>query len=383
MSRQQGPRVRVAPGVYKRDNKLIIGYTDNGKWRTETLPDPPPDTKNPLTWAKQELKARQVGLHNGTIAARDDSTVSALFGEWQDSRDLAERTKQHERHLFNRHLGSIKGRRAQDVTPRDLARVLHGMRTRKPKPYSEWTRVAVHRILVGTFGLAVRREVLIKNPVDGLGPGERPRQKNARRVTVLDDAAMGKLVAATSTERWKAAVGLAGYAGLRLGELRALRWSDLDLDGNALSVSRSLLPDGTPKPPKTEAGERSIPLLPALRRLLVAWKVRSPHTGQDDLVICAYDGKPVQERNLRRALDAAKKAAGMENTDARLSWHSLRHSFASSLATDLEVPATTLARIVGHADAGFSLKVYAKDARDEATVVSDVLKRAAAAQIGR
>jgi hypothetical protein len=53
------------------------------------------------------------------------------------------------------------------------------------------------------------------------------------------------------------------------------------------------------------------------------------------------------------------------------------------LAADLELPATTLARIVGHADAGFSLRVYAKDARDEAAVVSDVLKRAAEAQIGR
>ena len=55
---------------------------------------------------------------------------------------------------------------------------------------------------------------------------------------------------------------------------------------------------------------------------------------------------------------------------------SLRHSYASMLATDLELPATTLARITGHADAGFSLKVYAKDARDESAVVTDVLARA-------
>lgn len=46
------------------------------------------------------------------------------------------------------------------------------------------------------------------------------------------------------------------------------------------------------------------------------------------------------------------------------------------LATDLELPATTLARIIGHADAGFSLRVHAKDGRDEAAVVSDVLTRA-------
>lgn len=73
---------------------------------------------------------------------------------------------------------------------------------------------------------------------------------------------------------------------------------------------------------------------------------------------------------------------GLDGQEERLSWHSLRHSFASMLATDLELPATTLARLTGHADAGFTLKVYARDGRDEAAVVSDVLARAASAQVG-
>ena len=52
------------------------------------------------------------------------------------------------------------------------------------------------------------------------------------------------------------------------------------------------------------------------------------------------------------------------------------------LATDLALPATTLARLTGHTDAGFTLRVYARDRRDEATVVEDVLSRAASAGIG-
>jgi hypothetical protein len=52
------------------------------------------------------------------------------------------------------------------------------------------------------------------------------------------------------------------------------------------------------------------------------------------------------------------------------------------LATDLALPATTLAELVGHADAGFTLKVYARDGRDTATVVKDVLARAAGAGVG-
>ena len=112
-------------------------------------------------------------------------------------------------------------------------------------------------------------------------------------------------------------------------------------------------------------------------------ELRSPRTGDDGDVICTATGQSVQERNLRRALESAKTKAKFAVSDSeRLSWRSLRHSCASMLATDLELPATSLARIIGHADAGFTLKTYTRDARDEATVVSDVLARASGAGIG-
>jgi len=92
-------------------------------------------------------------------------------------------------------------------------------------------------------------------------------------------------------------------------------------------------------------------------------------------VIACASGRPVEERTLRRVHADAKKKAGLDGGEERLPWHSLRHSFASMLATELELPATTLARIVGHADAGFSLRVYAKDARDDAALAAEVLAR--------
>jgi integrase len=217
--------------------------------------------------------------------------------------------------------------------------------------------------------------------MDGLAASERPRQRNKKRVRVLDNASMEKLIKAAGSERWAVALALAGYAGLRLGEIRALTWADVDLENGTISVRRSLLPDGTPKPPKTEAGERDVPILPALRRALVLWRVRSPHTSPADMIICTADRAPVQERNLRRALEDAKTAAGLDAGDERLSMHSLRHSWASMLATDLELPATTLAKLTGHADAGFTLKVYARDRRDTNTVVRDVLARAQGAGV--
>jgi integrase len=140
-------------------------------------------------------------------------------------------------------------------------------------------------------------------------------------------------------------------------------------------VRRSLLPDGTAKDPKTGAGRRTVPILPALRRELLVWKLKAPHKRSGDLIIGTADGKPVEERNLRRAFDAAKDAAKVDVGEPRLSWHALRHSAASMLATELELPATTLAAVIGHADAGFTLRVYARDGRDPAAVVRDVLER--------
>jgi len=98
-------------------------------------------------------------------------------------------------------------------------------------------------------------------------------------------------------------------------------------------------------------------------------------------VICTASGGAVQERNLRRALADAKTAAGLDATKGRLSLHSLRHSWASALATG-GLAATTLARVTGHSDPGFTYRVYARDARDDATLVADVLNRAANAGFG-
>jgi hypothetical protein len=53
------------------------------------------------------------------------------------------------------------------------------------------------------------------------------------------------------------------------------------------------------------------------------------------------------------------------------------------LATNLELPATTLAQLVGHVDAGFTLRVYARDSRDDAAIVKDVLARAKRSHVAR
>jgi hypothetical protein len=53
----------------------------------------------------------------------------------------------------------------------------------------------VFRILAGTFALAVRRGTINRNPIDGLAPSERPKQRNVKPIVGLDAGKIAKLVA--------------------------------------------------------------------------------------------------------------------------------------------------------------------------------------------
>jgi integrase len=365
-------RGRPVPGLYVRDGRFMAGFKVGGRWTMRTL------GAETLTEARRERESLLARLREGRIAPPRATTVRELFRDWQNSRTLSPRTCAHEEHVFRCHFSGLAERRAQGVTTMEIARVLQG-----PAIPATPTGAGVHvlRLIRGMFAHAIRRGILTRSPADRLAPSELPRQRNARAVHLLDAPEIATLVAAGSTERWRVALGLAGLAGLRLGELRALRWRDIDLDAGTLNASRSMLPDGSVKAPKTAAGTRTVPLVLPLRRLLVAWRLRSPHTQVEDLVLCTADGGPVQERSIRRALEDAKQTAGLRETDGRLSMHALRHSYCSVLAT-AGLPPTTLARITGHSDPGFTLKIYARDGRDEAVVVADVLSRAAAAGLG-
>jgi integrase len=369
--RARDSRGRPVAGLYVREGRFIAGAKVEGRWTMRTL-----DAQT-LTGARYERESWLAGLREGRIAAPSATTFAGVFADWQASRPISERTQRDEQQVAKR-LAPLMARRVQEISSTEIARLMREHRQR----YAPWTCVHTFRILAGTFGHAARRGILSRNPLDGIAKSERPKQHNKRRVARLDSATVAKLVDAGRSERWRAALGLAGYAGLRLGEVRGLRWQDVDLDAGTIIVRRSLLPDGTEKQTKTEAGERMIPLLPGLRRLLVEWKLRATQSKPSDLVIGTADGKAVSERNVRRAFNAAKTEAGLDGHDDRVSMHALRHSYASLLATDLELPATTLAELIGHTDAGFTLRVYARDARDTATVVADVLARAERAGIG-
>ena len=145
------------------------------------------------------------------------------------------------------------------------------------------------------------------------------------------------------------------FAGLRLGELTALRWRDVDLSSGRLTVRAS----------KTDAGVRQIDLLPALHEELTTHKALGPDTGPDELVFATAAGTEMTQGNIRlrvleRSVALANEAldrSGAVPLPQGLTPHKLRHTFASILVA-LGVDPGIVMDQLGHTDSRFTLRVY-------------------------
>lgn len=325
--------------------------------------------------AKRERASLVSAVEDGRLAPRSDATFAELFESWLLERKgkhrvaLSDRSREHSRGLVRLHLASIAKKPVQKITRADLVKVLIGMRD---AGYAPATISQVHRLARGVFAQARREKLIAASPADDLANvvPDAARKKEIRRLTLAE---IVTLIDSTKTQRFKTAVALAAYAGLRLGELRGAKWSDVDLASDRLRIVRSLQPDGTEGPTKTRKGVRTVPIVPALAAELIALQALSPNVEPSDYVLGTHDGKPLAERNLRRALAQAIERSGLTvAASQRLSWHSLRHSAASVLATELRLPMPTVARVLGHTKADTTW-LYAQDDRDDDAVVSDVL----------
>ncbi len=159
----------------------------------------------------------------------------------------------------------------------------------------------------------------------------------------------------------------AAATGARHNELLALRWRDIDFEGGAVHVRRSLSWVTTEQgrepryfPPKTKAGRRKIPAPPLLLQALRRWFLQTYFKGDGDLVFPNSDGRPRDHRAVNRRVDRLRKRAKLR----RFTMHSLRHTFASSLlqggASIAEVQ-----KYMGHKTPAVTLNTYTHFLRTE------------------
>jgi integrase len=138
-----------------------------------------------------------------------------------------------------------------------------------------------------------------------------------------------------------------------------LQWRDIDFDGALLVVRRQWTRTGEYSEPKTAKGIRRIPLAPALVKRLAAHKLASRYSGDEDPVFASAKGKPLSHRNVaQRGFQPAAIEAGLVSADQpRLTFHDLRHAFAS-IMIERGVSSTVLANLMGHTTSSTTERIY-------------------------
>lgn len=190
-----------------------------------------------------------------------------------------------------------------------------------------------------------------------------PIKTKKKFATTLSRAEQAQLLSSIShgMDKFKIAVLLCLYTGLRLGELCALQWSDLDVNAMTLIVNRTvqrITVQGymtktllLETDPKSESSKRTIPLTAKMVELLIQLKGNQPYIFGGE--------KPLEPRTMQYQFKRLLKKAEIDSKN----FHVLRHTFATNcVENNMDVKA--LSEILGHADVKITLNCYIHPSMD-------------------
>lgn len=202
--------------------------------------------------------------------------------------------------------------------------------------------------------VAVEDRLISRNPMSSV---TLPRRSKPKQGVSLTRDQLHDLVAAMPSQRDRVLTLVLGYCGLRWGEAVGLTVRAMDTDRRRLHVFRTCVDgSGTPyeETPKNHE-QRWVPVPPFLMQELQAV---SRGKAPDDDLFANSAGKPMSGNNwLPRVLRPALERAKIPDVDSR-TIHDLRHTYAS-LAVQAGANIKMLQKALGHADPGFTLRVYA------------------------
>ena len=210
----------------------------------------------------------------------------------------------------------------------------------------------IHMMLHEAMEVAVRERYIVRNPTDNTTIPK----KTTTEKQVLDDSQLNRFLEAIQGEPyWHDFFYVEVMTGLRRGEICGIKWSDIDFNEGTLCIKRSVsTKEGggvSIGETKTDAGVRSIIMPPSVATLL--WKKRSDAINEWVFPHYTNPSDPLHPSSAYKKLKTLLKRLELP----LLRFHDLRHTFATQ-ATDGGVDPKTLAGILGHTDASFTLDTY-------------------------
>lgn len=219
-----------------------------------------------------------------------------------------------------------------------------------------------YRVLRCALNRAAAIPLIARNPIIGVEP---PAPAKTKPVLMTREQVHSLLAGLKGTYLYLPSY-LAVYTGMRLGEILALTWDNVDLDRGAITICRTLpqqrkTEDYYFKEPKTENSVRTIAVAPSVVRTLI--EVRAEHERlateckevwlDYGLVCCAGDGAPLHPPTVSSAFRKAARKLGFE-----ISFHDLRDVYAGLSLVHVGESLKTISTNLGHSSGAVTLDRY-------------------------
>jgi integrase len=290
--------------------------------------------------AAEALQTVLADARRGTLAGmvKTGATFEDASAEWlryvEHDRDVKPSTLSDYRHMAAR-LDRDFGEQALERITVDAVE-----RWRAGRSCSNRTTQKYLIVLNGIFKRAMKVYGLPANPMILV---ERPRVRHSSEIEVFSAAEVRALVRAASTETYGTVFLAAAFTGLRMGELLALRWGEVDFAAETIRVVRSFTLGGESSPKSGKA--RSVPMVHEVAEALARLGQRERFTADGDLVFAGAAGGHTDSKDVRAEYKAALDRAGLR----QLRFHDLRHTFGTRAVEKAE-SILELKEWMGHAN---------------------------------
>lgn len=371
----RGVQKTRTPGIYKRGNVYAYRFRDvDGKVRqrgARTMAEARRMRAEATAEVARIKTLRSLGEY---IPAAVRTGFQEYVEEWgktysgRTSRGLREITRTEYVEDLKRACAYFGDRPLGSITPRDVRAYGRHLYESGLQPATVRRLVAPLRLVLAS---AFEDDLIRSNPAAGvrLSFGATPAAvKSDDDVKALTGPQLAALVEAvdtpaprTRTDKRGKVESVAGRrllvtflaeTGLRISEGLAMTWENVDLVGRRVRVVQRVR-GGELDSPKSARGRREVPIGQALAAELAAHRDASSWAADTDYVFASTAGTPWDTSNAHRWLRRAATAAGIP-------WggfHSLRHTAASRWLLS-GVSIATVSRLLGHADAAFTLRTY-------------------------
>ena len=373
----------------------IVDYVDGtGKRRLKTFARKK-EAENYSATANVEVRA---GIHTADSASVTLAEAGKLWIATAEKNQLERSTIAAYRQHLDLHIAPYLGRVRLSQLSAPMVRefedkLASGLASdgAEPQPRSRAMIKKVRTSLSSLIGDAQERGLISRNVVKDLRSARRrgkerqaeKRQKGKLKIGVdIPTREEIRAIVDHLGGRWRPFLMTAIFTGLRASELRGLRWADIDFDKRELHVRQRADAYKAIGKPKSESGERTIPLPPIVVNTLREWKLASPKSTLDLAFPTGVGNVEYHGNIVKRGLGPAQIKAGVTTPaldeagkpvtgkDGRPvmaakypGLHALRHFYASwcinrKVDGGLELPAKVVQERLGHSSIMMTMDVY-------------------------